>query len=363
MKFVLSGGGTLGPVTPLLAVAEELQTAGHTCIWIGTTQGPERRLVVKEGIEFHAIPSGRLRRFWTWRHFADPFRIIAGFFAAYRLLRRIKPSAVLTAGGFVAVPVAYAAHIQKIPVLVHQQDVVWGLANKIMLRVAAAITVNFPATLRTVPAHYRKLLTLTGNPVRSFIKNARDEAFDRGTLCRKFNLDPALPTVLVLGGGTGALRLNKLMVQAAPALVRTAQILHVTGTGKAVRAEHLPHPERYHHYEFFTHEMKDALHLADVVVSRAGTGTIAELAMAGKPTILVPIQDSHQGENARYVKDEKAALVLDEAMLDGASFAQAINELVEDEDRRARLGSAIRAIANKDAAKDIAAIALKIIRA
>lgn len=360
MKFVLSGGGTLGPVTPLLAIAEELKRHGdHTFIWIGTASGPEKTLVEKTGLPFIAIPAGRLRRYISFRNLAAPFLLAAGCFRAWHILRRIRPDRVLTAGAFVAVPVAWAAWFLKIPVLLHQQDITWGLANKLMLPVAKWVTVNFPISLRTAPRRAHRRMVLTGNPVRAFIRESFDAVVPNEILLHKFHLEPDIPVVLVLGGGTGALSLNELVATAAQTLTNHVQILHVTGKGKAVPTETLAHPERYHHYEFLTSEMRDALHLATVVVSRAGLATISELALLAKPTMLIPIPDSHQEQNADYLVKEGAIVRVGQKGLTAQTLAKVILDFANDHERQSGVSTRLRKMANPDAAKEIAELVLK----
>lgn len=360
MKFIFSGGGTLGPVTPLISLAEELKRRGHhDFLWIGTYDGVERRMVEDFGMRFIAIPSGRWRRFFSLRNITDPFRVVAGCIRAYVILRRERPDAILTAGGFVSVPVAYAAHRLKIPFLVHQQDIEWGLANKLMVPFATWITANFPISLRNAPPKVRKRVVVTGNPVRSLIRDGYDEEPKRELLLHKFHLEEGVPVILVLGGGTGALHLNELMAGAAKTLTNDFQIMHVTGKGKAVPVEGLAHAERYHHYEFFTTEIRDALHLADIVVSRAGLGTITELALLEKPTILVPIHNSHQEENADYLAKEGAVVRLYEESMDAAGLSRAVADFANNHERQKSMAARLRKIANPDAAVEIIDLILK----
>ena len=144
MRILFSGGGTLGSVTPLLAVAEEFKKRGdHEFLWLGTAKGPERFLVDEWGIRFRAIRSGKWRRYFSWKNIFDLFQIFFGFFQSLWRIARFRPDAVLTAGSFVAVPVACAAKVLGVPIFVHQQDLRWGLANRIMRPLARRISVNF----------------------------------------------------------------------------------------------------------------------------------------------------------------------------------------------------------------------------
>lgn len=354
MRIVLSGGGTLGPVTPLLALVDELRRRGtHEFLWIGTKEGIEYTLVKEYDITFHAISAGKFRRYFDPRHLVDPFKIMYGFFQSLIIIKKFKPDCVLTAGGFVAVPVAFAAWCQNIPILVHQQDVIWGLANRIMRNFATWITINFDISRKMLPLKFKRKSFLVGNPVRAFIATLSETRKDHELLYKKFNLEQNLPIIFVLGGGTGALHLNELIAEAAPALVKFCQIIHLTGKGKTVSLPELSEPTRYHRCDFFVEEIGDALALADIVITRAGTGTFTELAALGKPTILVPLPNSQQEANALYAQEKHAALVVHEEGLSGEKITKEIKQLLENSEQRKRLSSAIAHCANPESAREI----------
>lgn len=350
MLIILAGGGTLGPVTPLLAVAEELkklrpEAAFH---WIGTDAGPEREIVGAAGIPFFAIRSGKLRRYFSWQNFADHARLLLGVGDALLLLGRLRPAAVVSTGGFVAVPVVWAAALLRIPVHVHQLDLRPGLANKLSAPFARSVSVGFEDL---VGAFGRKKTVWTGNPVRTGILSGSQEEGRR-----IFGLSPDAPTVLILGGGTGSAAINSLVSGTLPRLTAAAQVIHVTGLGKA---EGLPAPsDRYHRAELLGLEIAHALAAADVVVTRAGMGTLAELAALGKPALIVPIAGSHQEENADYFCARDAARCLAETGLTSEVFAEAIVRLLADEAERAAIGRKAKALSRAGAAQTVAALVL-----
>lgn len=353
ITVVLCGGGTLGPVTPLLAVARALRelSPGVDILWIGTDVGPESRLVTEAGIPFLTVNSGKLRRYFSWRNFTDPFRVVRGFFEALRLLRRARPAAVVGAGGFVAVPVVWAAWLMRIPVHVHQQDLRPGLANRLSSPFAASMSVAFEASL----ADFKRYKPVwTGNPVRAEIFNgSRDEAQ------RLFGLDlegSGPPTVLVLGGGTGASGLNDLVRASLPALTAEAQLLHVAGIGKTEAVAGAP---RYHQVEFLSSEMKHAYAAADLVVTRAGMGALTEIAALGLPAIIVPMPGSHQEDNARAFGDRGAGLLLVERTTFSKQFADAALGLLKDTARLDAMRRAMRGMNRPDADKRVAELVLK----
>lgn len=350
MRIAFAGGGTLGSVTPLLAVAKAVRgrRPDAECFWVGTTYGPEARLVAEAGLEFHGISSGKLRRYLAWRNITDVFRIIRGVFDALALFRRRRPDVLVSAGGFVAVPAVWAAWIKRIPVHLHQMDIRPGLANKLSAPFAASMSVALERSTKDFSA---KRPVWTGNPVRpGILAGSRDEA-------RKlFSLEDGLPTALIMGGGTGAVTLNDLARQAAPLLAPNAQIIHLAGQGKTAPLKGAP--GRYHQLEFLTEDMKHAYAAADLVVTRAGMGALTELAALGLPAIVIPIADSHQEENADHFADQGAAVVLSEKSLTAERLAEAVLSLLRDAPRLEKLRSAMRQMNRPDAASAMAELIL-----
>lgn len=344
MKVLFSGGGTLGPVTPLLAVAAEIRRRQPDTVltWFGTKTGPERALVEAAGIKFVAIPSGKLRRYASGSNILDVFRIAAGCFAAFWLLLRDRPNVIVSAGGFVAVPVVWAGWLLRIPSHIHQMDVRPGLANRLCQPFARSISVSLEKSLADFP---KKKTVWTGNPVRpELLTGSRAEAE------KIFYLDAGVPTVLALGGGTGSSALNALVKGASHFTQRTCQIIHLSGKGK--KDVHVA--IRYHQLEFLAADMRHALAAADVVVARAGMGSLTELAALGKPAIIVPIPKSHQEDNARYFAARGAAIFLDEPSLTPERLAAEIKSLLTDPDRLVKMSDAMLIMAKPDAAAALA---------
>ena len=350
MRISFTGGGTLGSVTPLLAVFEAAREMKPDVQfdWIGTADGPEGRLVREAGITFHSISSGRFRRFLTWRHVPDFFRVIKGFFQARALLKSRRPDVVVTAGSFVAAPVVWAAASRKIPTHVHQLDIRPGLANRLSLPFAASLSVSFEKSLKDFR---RPKPVWTGSPVRrAMFRGSAEEGR------RLFGLESGVPTVLVTGGGTGAAALNDLVWKAVPFLCPKVQVIHLTGAGKSV-----PYPDapsRYHQLEFITAEMPHAYAASDLVVTRAGVGALTELAALGVPTIIVPIPASHQEDNARLFAAAGAAVVLDELSTFSKHFAATILGLLEDQKKLADLRARVKKLTKPDAATKVAELVI-----
>jgi UDP-N-acetylglucosamine--N-acetylmuramyl-(pentapeptide) pyrophosphoryl-undecaprenol N-acetylglucosamine transferase len=350
-KYILAGGGTMGSVTPLLAVTEELKkrTTDAEFLWIGTKGGPEKKVIESAGIKFASVPAGKLRRYFSGWNFLTPFLIISGFFKTFWLILKFKPQMILSAGGFVAVPVIWAGWILRVPSLVHQEDLRPGLANKLTARFAKIITVTFSESLKYFPK-----AVVVGNPVRQEIFSG-----DKERAVEIFNLEKDLPTIFILGGGTGAMSLNKIVVAAVRELVKFCQVIHMTGKRiDEVLQEEIENIKReaarYHTVEFLGKELPDVFSVADLVISRAGMATLTELAVLGKSTVLIPIPKSHQEENAYYFKKQNAVVFWNEGDLTAENFSAAIQELLGNKVELENLSRNIKEIMPNDAAKKIA---------
>lgn len=343
----------MGSVTPLLAVAEEIKskTSEVEFLWLGTKSGPEKKLVCAQGIIFKELPAGKLRRYFSGWNFLMPFFIIGGFIKAFWLILRFRPQIILSAGGFVGVPVIWAGWFLRVPSLVHQQDIRPGLANKLTAPFAKIVTVTFSESLKYFPE-----AILTGNPVRRDVFSG-----DKERALKFFSLEKDLPTLLVLGGGTGALKLNEIVSGALSELVKFCQVIHVTG-GRLAKETPEGGTGRYHVFDFLAEQLKDAYVAADLVVSRAGLGTLTELAALGKPTVLVPILKSHQEDNAWYFKKNNAVEILDQAQLSSANFADSIQGLINNQVELESLSRNIRKVMKLGAAGVMVEEIFKIIK-
>ncbi|MBT4153576.1 MAG: hypothetical protein HOE53_02910 [Candidatus Magasanikbacteria bacterium] len=303
--ILFSGGYTLGPVTPLLAMAEALPKDQYDFFWIGTRSGPECQLVKEARIPFASIQAGKLRRYVSLRTFTDAIRFGIGVLQSIRLLKKHKPALCITTGGFVSVPVHVAAKLLKISTIVHQQDIEAGLANTIMARWATVVSAATAASAVAFEAYSPVVL---GNPVRVAIqKGSAKKGKDFAGIVSKEKV------VLALGGGTGAEKINTFIKEAVPVLKGEAQIIHLSGQKRAHKelAALEAACDWYHHIPFVSEELPDILAAADIVVSRAGFGTLTELSALKKLTLLIP-KAGHQQKNAAHIDTFGGAIVLDE---------------------------------------------------
>jgi len=354
MKVLFSGGGTMGSVMPLLALKDDLQKEKAEFLWIGTKKGPEKDVVEKAGVEFKGISAGKLRRYFTFKNFAIPFLMTCGFFQSFFAILKFKPDIILTAGGFVCVPVVHAGWILRKKIIVHQQDLKVGLANKIMKAFATKVTVSFEELKKYFS---KKKVVVTGNPVRKMIfSGSKDSAVQR------FGIEPNLPTLLIMGGGTGALAINKLVRQILANLVEFCQVIHITGRGKSAFAKaSADRQPRYHMFEFLHDEIADAYAAATLVVSRAGFGALTELSALGKPTILIPLPNNDQLNNSTYFASKEAVVVLNQANLTDEKFLSYIKKVLHDPNKLGLLSHNIKQMMPEDSNKKYIDLINKII--
>ncbi len=347
IKILLTGGGSGGPVVPLLAVQEFIKARFPDAefFFIGTKSGPEAAMVGSHdtSIKFATVPNGKLRRYFSIRNFTAPFEVFVGILKSLYLVAAFKPNVVFSAGGYVSVPVVIAAWLLGRKVAIHQQDVEPSMSNQILAPLASKITVSLPASVNDFD---QGKVVLTGNPYRSAILNAQPAALFDGE---------AVPTVLITGGGTGAAGLNEIVAQALPDLTKFCCVVHLTGKGKAAALA----LDRYKSLEF-TQDMPSLLAAADVVVSRAGMSTITELSVTGKVAVIVSMPDSHQEANAAMLESARAAVVLSQKGLTAANLAAAIKNLLDNEPLKLELSENIKKLTPLDSTAAVSQVILSL---
>lgn len=339
MKILFAGGGTLGPVTPLLAVIDEIRRTRPEieCAFVGTPDGPERRLVEEAGVRFIPLAAPKIRRYFDLKTLGLPFEFARALWNAGRIVATEKPDLVIGAGGYVQVPLGYAAKLAGKKLLIHQQDVVPSLSNKVLAPFADAITVAFDISKSDFPTGKTEVI---GNPVRLAIEEGSRE---KGL--KMLGFDGGRPVVLAFGGGTGSTFLNEMIALASSHWTGFADLAHITGIEKTPpRLPALAYPDRYRRLEFVGADIAHLLAAADAVVGRAGMGTLTELAVLAKPVILVPIADSHQEKNAEYVVEHGGARMFRELDLTPEQLVTFTHELLKKPDEARRLGQRLQAI-------------------
>jgi len=355
MKVIIAGGGTGGHVFPGIAVAEELR-AQHPhvdVLFVGGRRGLEAQAVPDAGFRLRTLATAGFsrRRPWTW-----PWAAVVnlfGFLQALWVVSSERPRAVLGTGGYVSGPVSVAAKLLGVPLLIQEQNSVPGLTNRWLSRIANEVHLSFLEARRYFPR--RDHLKVTGNPVRAVILSG-----EREQALREFRLDARRPTLFVFGGSLGAKRINAAALDALRRLKGRVDVQAILQTGRedheavrqAVEQEQLPATVLA-----FVREMHLAYAAADLVVCRAGAMTLAEIAVCGRPSLLIPYPyaaHDHQRVNAANLADRGAAVLLEDAELDGERLAREIAHLLADRQALSRMSANARLFARPDAAARIA---------
>jgi UDP-N-acetylglucosamine--N-acetylmuramyl-(pentapeptide) pyrophosphoryl-undecaprenol N-acetylglucosamine transferase len=348
MRLLIAGGGTGGHLFPGVAIAEELRARepDAAVTFAGTERGIEARVLPKLGWDLELIRVSGLKTVGLFGAIRGALRIPGALWQSRKLLRRLRPDVVIGVGGYASGPVVLMARLRGIPTAICEQNSIPGLTNKILGRVVRRVFLAFEESKRFFKA--RKIV-LAGNPVRRGLLAALAEEAPRSME----------PRIFVCGGSLGATKVNEIASEALIALAKKhpVRVVHQTGTADAdkIRARYdaAGVPAEVH---AFIDQMAQQYLQADVIVSRAGATTVAELAIAGKPAIFVPYPfaaDNHQEINAREMAEAGAALMFRQAELTPAILAETLDELLGDPDRRAKMGSAMKALARPGAAATV----------
>ena len=351
---LIMAGGTGGHVFPALAVADALRARGVPVVWLGTRDGLEARVVPEAGIALEWLRVRGLRGKGWLGWLVAPVRVLRAVFQARAVLRRQRPRCVLGLGGYVAGPGALAAWLQRVPLVIHEQNARPGLTNRVLARLARRVLCGFPGTF---PAEWAQV---TGNPVRGdILRIPTPEDRDTGQ---------GRPRLLVIGGSQGARALNQVVPDALAQLPaeRSFTVWHQSGartedvaregySQAGVSADVVP----------FINDMAAAYAWADLVVCRAGALTVSELAVAGVPAVLVPLPqavDDHQTANAGYLVEAGAAELLPQGELTPERLADVLARLAGDPRQLTDMARAARGRARPEAAETVAEICLEVSR-
>lgn len=341
-RVLFTGGGTAGHVTPNIALLEAAIGKNWEVAYVGSAAGIEREMIGALGIPYYPVASGKLRRYFSWQNFFDPFFILWGMLQSVVLCLRLRPDAVFSKGGFVSVPLVVAAWLLRVPVISHESDVTPGLANRLTYPFCRKICVTFEATVRYLPGGK---VNVTGTPVRRSLV-----AGDAAAGLEFLGFSGEKPVLLVFGGSLGAATINNQARRALPVLLQAFDVVHVVGNGNLETS--IEQPGYVNHYvqkEFIGEQFGHVLAAAAVVVSRAGANSLYELLMTRKPHLLIPLGKAasrgDQLDNARVFADLGFSRVLYEEALTGNDksddvFVEAVKDvLVHSEEITARLQS------------------------
>ncbi|WP_027366046.1 undecaprenyldiphospho-muramoylpentapeptide beta-N-acetylglucosaminyltransferase [Desulfotruncus alcoholivorax] len=360
MRFVVAGGGTGGHIYPALAIARGLKQRYPNCkiMYIGTGRGLEADIVPKAGYEFHAVRAVGIKRSLTLQNLKVPLEALAGYRESRKLIRGFAPRVVIGTGGYVCGPVLLAASRLKIPTLIHEQNALPGITNRILSRVVDRVAVTFEDSLRYFPGRAKPYLT--GLPVRPEILSA-----DREKARAKFGVGAGEIMVLCFGGSQGARSINRAVAEAIGPLsdLPGLKLLHVTGSGQhreflqmlqSVAGQSDP-PGNINIVPYM-YDMPEALAAADLVISRAGAATLAEITARGLPSVLVPFPyatGNHQEYNARALVSRGAAEMVRDAELNGTTLVNKLKQLLDSRQKLAKMAEASLRLGKPGALADI----------
>ncbi len=305
MKVFLTGGGTLGSVSPLIGIYQKLKEKDNNLVtfFIGTKSGPEKEFVKQYCVKYESIVSTKYRRYSSLKSFLIPGLLFISFWQSLFLLIKHKPDWIIGAGSFVQVPLIWASKFFKTKVVLYQSDLKKGLANKLNEKQADLIFVTFPESKK----YFKNLnkVQVVGTVLRSEINEVNNNEEN---------------ILLVLGGGTGATSINNLIKESICELTKDFKVIHVTGQGKKLDFKH----DNYEQYEILLDDYYEKLNQAKLIISRAGLSSIMELSYLAKNSILIPLPRSSQVDNAKYICFKKGAVCLEQDELNSNKLIKAV---------------------------------------
>lgn len=361
IRIAIAGGGTGGHVLPALSVIEELERRGVPIelLWIGSANGVEGNEAKAHGIPFRSVSTGKFRRYPDFKTVTDAVRVPLGVPQAWWILRGFRPDVIFSTGGYVSTP-SVVGGARMAPVLSHEQTAVLGLATRLNARFVDVQALTFETSLAYTKDASKTVVT--GNPVRGSLKQGSRESG-----LRRFGFRSSLPVLFVTGGARGSSPLNERIEAIMGDLLTSVQVLHQTGATSdnpdferlSARQASLPADvrDRYRVVERIRDEMADVYAMADVMLARAGAGTVAEIAYLGKTAILIPLPGAggnEQHRNAEALSSIDGAIVLNQSEASPERLRELILELVGDPERRAAIGQNAAKAGRPDAAARLA---------
>jgi len=373
MTIAFTGGGTGGHFYPIIAIAEamrdlvrEKRLVEPKLYYLAPTAFDEKALF-ENGITYIKIPAGKVRRYFSFQNITDMFVTLAGTLKAVFTLFRLYPDVVMGKGGYGSIPTILAARMLGIPVVIHESDAKPGRASLLAAKFAVKIAVSYDSAAALFPANVQNKIARTGIPIRKALMRTEAEG------ARQYlGLEHGIPTVLILGGSQGAVNINEIIISALPDLVEFANIIHQTGQANFKNVQAIsqvvltknPHTDRYHPINYMNEmSLQRSAGVADIVVSRAGANSIAEIGLWKKPAILIPIPESvshDQRTNAYAYARTGAAVVLEEENLTPHILVSEIKRITSDPKLGKRMGAFAEGFTDPDAARVLASEILAI---
>ncbi|MBU6321256.1 MAG: glycosyltransferase [Patescibacteria group bacterium] len=372
MTIAFTGGGTGGHFYPLIAIAEaindrvrEMQLVAPALYYLAP-EPYDAQALFENRLVFVRIPAGKVRRYFSLQNVSDIFVTLWGTLCAFVELVRIYPDVLVSKGGYASVPSLLAARILRIPVVIHESDAKPGRGSLFAAKQAVKIAISFDSAAAYFPKEAQDKIARTGIPIRKALLTTEPGARE------ELGLDASVPTVFIIGGSSGALRINETVLSALPDLVACANVIHQTGPANILEVEKVarviltdnPHKDRYRAFGFLDERaMRQAAGAADLIVSRAGATAIAEIAAWGKPSIIIPIPESishDQRTNAYAYARTGAAIVVEEGNLSPHLLVAEVKRVLEDPAAADAMRASAKGFTDPDAAKILADAVLSI---
>jgi len=373
MTIVFTGGGTGGHFYPIIAIAEALTDIVREerliapKLYFLAPKALDEKALFENNIAYISIPAGKMRRYFSLQNITGLVLTCIGTFYATLVLFRLYPDVVISKGGYGSVPTILAAHLLRIPIIVHESDAKPGRANLLGAKWATKIAISFESAAAYFPEKVRTRIARTGIPIRKALMRVETEGAEQ-----YLGLEGDVPTILILGGSLGALKINETVLSALPELVDIANIIHQTGQTHFKNVEAVSqvvltestHAKRYHPINYLSEiAMQRAAGVANLIVSRAGATSIAEIGLWKKPSILIPIPESvshDQRSNAYSYAQTGAAIVLEEENLTPHVLVSEIQRVLGNPELARTMSASAEGFTDPDAARILAREALTI---
>lgn len=367
MTIAFTGGGTGGHFYPIIAIAEALndlvreERLLEPRLYYLAPNSFDEKALFENNIVYIRIPAGKMRRYASLLNVTDLFVSFVGLISAIITLIRLYPDVVVSKGGYGSVPTVLAARLLRIPIIIHESDAKPGRANLLAAKFADKIAISFESAAEYFPKNIQNKIARTGIPIRKALMRVEPEG------ARQYlGLESGIPTIFILGGSQGAMRINEIVISALPELVSFANIIHQTGQAHFKNVSALaqvvltksPHANRYHPFNYLSEtSLQRSAGAADLVVSRAGSNSIAEIGLWKKPAIIIPIPESishDQHMNAYSYARTGAAIVLDEGNLTPHLFLSEVRRIIDDPALANKMAESAAGFTDRDAAHNLA---------
>jgi len=361
MKILFAGGGTAGHIFPIVAIIRQIKKSyprsGFEFFYLGPRDKFTKDISIKEGIKANFITAGKYRRYFSLLNFIDFFKIPIGIIQAFYYVFVISPDLIFSKGGYGSIPTIIAAKILMVPIFIHESDVVPGVANRFASKSALEVFISF--SIKETEFFPAKKMLSVGNPIReSVINGSRDEAR------KMFKLVKGKPVLLVLGGSQGSEKINDTFLVVLPELLKDFEIIHQTGeknfdsvskeSAVVISKDLRPY---YHPVAFMNDkQLANAYAIADLVISRSGSGSIFEIAANAKPSILIPLASAaqnHQVRNAYTYAERGTALVIEENNFKPYFIMSRIRQLFSNQEKLREMSRRAKDFARPNAASII----------